>query len=285
MGIVAATGCNTVFGSTYPFNPYLVPWTNSLFENAPADRHGHPRPLGPGRSPGAAAVGLRRRRRDVRHRLPVAVADGRVGRRHQGPRPRHAGLLEHRRPGLDGLVRRPGHQAVRLRQGAPRPAGAAQGARPDPDGPRRGVRRPDDAGPHQPLLPGDHGGQRVPGPGRRSSPTRPASPSTASPTTPPTRQAKLAVDSRAFPLFTYDPRRGASIAERLSLPGQPGGQGGLGEGRPTARRSTSSPSPGPRAASPRTSRRTARRRPEILATQDDRLANWRTLQELAGVRG
>ena len=25
MGIVAATGCNTVFGSTYPFNPYLVP--------------------------------------------------------------------------------------------------------------------------------------------------------------------------------------------------------------------------------------------------------------------
>ncbi len=51
MGIVAATGCNTVFGSTYPFNPYLVPWTNSLFENAPAvalgirarwDAAGHP---------------------------------------------------------------------------------------------------------------------------------------------------------------------------------------------------------------------------------------------------
>jgi pyruvate/2-oxoacid:ferredoxin oxidoreductase beta subunit/NAD-dependent dihydropyrimidine dehydrogenase PreA subunit len=36
-GIVAATGCNTVYTSTYPYNPYLVPWTNSLFENAPAD--------------------------------------------------------------------------------------------------------------------------------------------------------------------------------------------------------------------------------------------------------
>src|SRR5574341_1177781 len=36
LGIVAATGCNTVYGSTYPYNPYLVPWTNSLFENAPA---------------------------------------------------------------------------------------------------------------------------------------------------------------------------------------------------------------------------------------------------------
>lgn len=40
IGIVAATGCNTVFGSTYPFNPYGVPWTNSLFENAPADAMG-----------------------------------------------------------------------------------------------------------------------------------------------------------------------------------------------------------------------------------------------------
>lgn len=37
IGIVAATGCNTVYTSTYPYNPYLVPWTNSLFENAPAD--------------------------------------------------------------------------------------------------------------------------------------------------------------------------------------------------------------------------------------------------------
>ena len=34
-GIVAATGCNTVYTSTYPYNPYMVPWTNSLFENAP----------------------------------------------------------------------------------------------------------------------------------------------------------------------------------------------------------------------------------------------------------
>jgi len=39
-GIVAATGCNTVYGSTYPYNPFLVPWTNSLFENAPADAMG-----------------------------------------------------------------------------------------------------------------------------------------------------------------------------------------------------------------------------------------------------
>src|SRR5438067_4625556 len=34
-GIVAATGCNTVYTSTYPYNPYLVPWTKSPIENAP----------------------------------------------------------------------------------------------------------------------------------------------------------------------------------------------------------------------------------------------------------
>jgi len=34
IGLVAATGCNTVYGSTYPYNPFLVPWSNSLFENA-----------------------------------------------------------------------------------------------------------------------------------------------------------------------------------------------------------------------------------------------------------
>lgn len=39
-GIVASTGCNTVYGSTYPYNPYSVPWTNSLFENGPTDAMG-----------------------------------------------------------------------------------------------------------------------------------------------------------------------------------------------------------------------------------------------------
>lgn len=40
ISIVASTGCNTVYGSTYPYNPFLVPWTNSLFENGPADAMG-----------------------------------------------------------------------------------------------------------------------------------------------------------------------------------------------------------------------------------------------------
>merc|ERR1712000_670022 len=33
--MVASTGCNTVYTSTYPYNPYVIPWANSLFENGP----------------------------------------------------------------------------------------------------------------------------------------------------------------------------------------------------------------------------------------------------------
>ncbi|NNJ64778.1 MAG: pyruvate ferredoxin oxidoreductase, partial [Xanthomonadales bacterium] len=33
MGILNATGCTSVWGSTYPFNPYPFPWTNHLFQD------------------------------------------------------------------------------------------------------------------------------------------------------------------------------------------------------------------------------------------------------------
>ncbi len=34
MGMVNATGCTSVWGSTYPFNPYPFPWTNHLFQDS-----------------------------------------------------------------------------------------------------------------------------------------------------------------------------------------------------------------------------------------------------------
>lgn len=40
VGIINSTGCSTVYGSTYPFNPWGVSWTNSLFENGPTDAMG-----------------------------------------------------------------------------------------------------------------------------------------------------------------------------------------------------------------------------------------------------
>ncbi|MBI1352879.1 MAG: pyruvate ferredoxin oxidoreductase [Acidobacteria bacterium] len=36
MGMVNSTGCSSVWGSTFPFNPYPFPWANHLFQDAPS---------------------------------------------------------------------------------------------------------------------------------------------------------------------------------------------------------------------------------------------------------
>ena len=36
LGMVNSTGCSSVWGSTYPFNPYPFPWTNHLFQDSPS---------------------------------------------------------------------------------------------------------------------------------------------------------------------------------------------------------------------------------------------------------
>jgi pyruvate-ferredoxin/flavodoxin oxidoreductase len=36
LGMTNATGCTSVWGSTYPFNPYPFPWTNHLFQDSPS---------------------------------------------------------------------------------------------------------------------------------------------------------------------------------------------------------------------------------------------------------
>jgi pyruvate-ferredoxin/flavodoxin oxidoreductase len=36
MGIINSTGCTSVWGSTFPFNPYPFPWTNHLFQDSPS---------------------------------------------------------------------------------------------------------------------------------------------------------------------------------------------------------------------------------------------------------
>ncbi len=36
MGMLNATGCTSVWGSTFPFNPYPFPWANHLFQDAPS---------------------------------------------------------------------------------------------------------------------------------------------------------------------------------------------------------------------------------------------------------
>jgi len=36
MGVINSTGCTSVWGATYPFNPYPFPWTSHLFQDSPS---------------------------------------------------------------------------------------------------------------------------------------------------------------------------------------------------------------------------------------------------------
>lgn len=36
LGMLNATGCSSVWGSTYPYNPYPFPWSNHLFQDSPS---------------------------------------------------------------------------------------------------------------------------------------------------------------------------------------------------------------------------------------------------------
>ena len=97
-------------------------------------------------------------------------------------------------------------------------------------------------------------------------------------------QSKLAVESRAFPVFVYDPRKGETIRERLNLKGNPA----MKEDWYTV------PKTGETIdfiSFARTEGRFAKNfskdgTPDqvLLDAQADRLANWHFLQELAGLR-
>jgi len=280
MGIVAATGCNTVYGSTYPYNPYLVPWTNSLFENAPAD-----------------AMGIRARWDQAGHadrKLWVIGGDGAmydIG--FQSLSRMVASGADIKVLVLDTQVySNTGGQASTATFGGQVTKLSAFGkelhGRPER---RKELGR---------ILVG-HGDVYVaqttpahinhfyraiieaneyPGPAVVIAYT-PCQPEHGIADDASTAQAKLAVTSRAFPLFVYDPRRGPTIAERLSL-----------QGNPAPREDWYTSQDGSVVDFMAFARTEGRFAPhfsadgiptaEISATQDDRLGNWRTLREMAG---
>jgi pyruvate/2-oxoacid:ferredoxin oxidoreductase beta subunit len=97
-------------------------------------------------------------------------------------------------------------------------------------------------------------------------------------------QSKLAAESRAFPVFIYDPRNGETIRERLSLQGNPAQKDDWYTIRKTGETVDF-------ITFARTEGRFAKNFDKegnpsntLLAAQADRLANWRTLQEMAGLR-
>ena len=281
MGIVASTGCNTVFGSTYPYNPYLVPWTNSLFENAPADAlgirarweqagHGDRRLWVIGGDGAMYDIGFQSLSRMVASGMDikVLVVDTQVYSNTGGQASTSTfggqvtklsafGKAIHgkpeRRKELGRIIM--AHGDVFVAQTTPAHVNHF----------------------YKTILDANS----YPGPAVVIS-YAPCQPEHGIADDASNRQARLAVDSRAFPLFVYDPRKGASLKERLSLQGNPDPKAdwsALPDGTPVDFLSFA-----------RTEGRFAPHfaadgtpSVEIRATREERLANWRALQELAGI--
>jgi len=281
--IVAATGCNTVYTSTYPYNPYLVPWTNSLFENAPA-----------------VAMGVRgkwNQRGWQDKRLWVLGGDGAmydIG--FQSLSRMLASGMDVKVLVLDTQVySNTGGQvstASFMGQDAKMAAvGRAVAGK---------VERRKELGllclMHPEVFVAQTTAAHInhfyraildansyPGPAvviayTTCQPEHGVGDDRAA------HQARLAVDSRAFPLFSYDPRKGERIAERLSLQGNPAPKENWARHPKTGEAIDF-------LAFARTEGRFARQfdaegrpSPALLAGQADRLANWRKLQDLAGLR-
>ena len=199
IGIVASTGCNTVYGSTYPYNPYIVPWTNSLFENGPAD-----------------AMGIR----------------ARWDQRGWGDKKLWV-------IGGDGAMYDIGFQSLSRMLASSMDINVLILDK---------------------QVYSNTGGQ-------------------ASTATFAGQEAKMAVDSRAFPIFIYDPRKGEKIRERLSLVGNPSQKEDWWTPSSTGKPFTF-------VDFARTEGRFTKQfdgdgNPSsiLLQTQEERLRNWHTLQE------
>ena len=282
LAIVAATGCNTVYCSTYPYNPFLVPWTNSLFENAPA-----------------VAMGVRAKwdqRGWQDKRLWVVGGDGAmydIG--FQSLSRMLAAGMDIKVLVLDtqvysntgGQVSTASFLAQDAKMAAVGPAVAGKSERRKELGliclmhPEVFVAQTTAAHInhfYRAILDANS----YPGPAvvvayTTCQPEHGVGDDRAA------RQAKLAVDSRAFPLFIHDPRKGETIRERLSVQGNPDPKEDWARHPKTGEVIDF-------ITFARTEGRFARQfdgegRPSsaLVAAQADRLANWRRLQELAGL--
>jgi pyruvate/2-oxoacid:ferredoxin oxidoreductase beta subunit/Pyruvate/2-oxoacid:ferredoxin oxidoreductase delta subunit len=283
IGIVAATGCNTVYSSTYPYNPYIVPWTNSLFENAPAD-----------------AMGVRARWNQRGWEYKKLWVIGGDGAMYDIGFQSLSRLLS---SGMDIKVLVLDTQVYSNTGGQASTASfTAQDAKMAAFGKDSGGKRerrkelaqiclahPEVYVAQTTATHINHFYKAVmeaneyPGPAVINVYTT-CQPEHGVPDCNSARQAKLAVESRAFPLLIYDPRKGDKLRERLSL-----------VGNPAQKEDWWTP---PQSEKPytfcdfaRTEGRFAKQFDKdglpsgmLLLAQQDRLDNWRRLQELARLR-
>lgn len=281
--IVASTGCNTVYGSTYPFNPFRVAWINSLFENAPT-----------------VAMGIRLRWEQMgwhKKRLWVLGGDGAmydIG--FQSLSRLLASGMDIKVLVLDTQVySNTGGQASTasfMGQDAKMAAfGSSQKGKVEQ---RKELSRiimmhPETFVAQTTPYHVNHFYKCIMAANEFNGPAvvityNACQPEHGVPDDSSAYMAKLAVYSRAFPLLIYDPRKGKTIKERLSL-----------EGNPAVNKDWyQNPKTGEVIDFITFARAQGRFKKHfdndgnpsefLLRAQEDRLQNWHILQELAGVR-
>ena len=97
-------------------------------------------------------------------------------------------------------------------------------------------------------------------------------------------QARLAVDSRAFPILIYDPRKGGRIKERLSLQGNPAVKDDWFKNPKTNEEVTFIDFARSEGRFAKHFDKDGNPSETLLHAKQDRLENWHLLQELAGIR-
>jgi pyruvate/2-oxoacid:ferredoxin oxidoreductase beta subunit/NAD-dependent dihydropyrimidine dehydrogenase PreA subunit len=281
-GLIAATGCNTVYTSTYPYNPYLIPWTNSLFENAPAYAMGvrqrwnqkgwHDKPLWCLGGDGAMFdIGFQSLSRMLASGMPIKVfvLDTQVYSNTGGQASTSSYTGQNTKMTVHGKVI--GGKQERRKE-------IAQIAMMHP---RTFVAQTTCSHINH-FYKSVLGALEFDGPAvvtcfTTCQPEHGVADNMAG------HQARLAVDSRAFPLLIYDPRKGDLVKKRLSLQGNPAMKEDwwtdpktkqvvdfIDFARSEGRFSKHFDKEGKPSS-------------VLLTARQDRLENWRLLQELAGL--
>jgi pyruvate/2-oxoacid:ferredoxin oxidoreductase beta subunit/NAD-dependent dihydropyrimidine dehydrogenase PreA subunit len=282
-GMVAATGCNTVYTSTYPYNPYLIPWTNSLFENAPADALGvrmrwdqlgwQDKPLWCIGGDGAMYdIGFQALSRMLASgaNIKVLVLDTQVYSNTGGQASTSSYTGQNTKMSVHGKTVA-GKQERRKE--------IAQIAMMHP---RTYVAQTTCA--HI-----NHFYKSVLGALEFDGPALIACYTTCQPEhgvadNMAGEQARLAVDSRAFPLLIFDPRKGSTIKERLSLQGNPAVKDDWYVNPKTKEAVTFVDFARSEGRFAKHFDKDGNASPTLVWANQERLENWHVLQELAGLR-
>jgi pyruvate/2-oxoacid:ferredoxin oxidoreductase beta subunit/NAD-dependent dihydropyrimidine dehydrogenase PreA subunit len=281
-GIIAATGCNTVYTSTYPYNPYLVPWSNSLFENAPAfamgvrqrwDQMGwQDRPLWCIGGDGAMYdIGFQSLSRMFASGMDIKVfvLDTQVYSNTGGQASTSSYTGQNTKMSIHGKTI--GGKQERRKE-------IAQIAMMHP---RTFVAQTTCAHINH-FYKSVLGALEFDGPAlvccfTTCQPEHGVADNMAG------HQARLAVDTRAFPLLIYDPRKGDTIKQRLSLQGNPAMKEDWWADPKTKQQVDFIDFCRSEGRFAKHFSKDGKPSEVLLAARQDRLENWRLLQELAGI--